>query len=307
MVSGSLFAGHLFYPVMLLKIGTTFAYPEKKHLKMKPLLVFSALFSFSVMVLAYANEQPFVEDYNQEDAEPFKPFNKNAFKVGESLTYRLHYGFVDAGRAVLEVKDEDKKFINRSSYHVVGLGSSIGAFDWFFKVRDRYESYIDRDALVPYLFIRNVDEGGYKIKQTYVYNHHKKEVITEGKKYKVPHGVQDMISAFYYARNLDFSDAKEGQIYSIPSFVDEEIWNLKIKFVGRENLKTDLGTFRCLKFRPIIQKGRVFKKEEDLNVWISDDGNHIPVRAQAEILVGSIKMDLLEYKGLANPVGLVRR
>jgi hypothetical protein len=274
---------------------------------MKPLLVFSALFSASVFVLALAQEAPYKEINTQADSEPFKPVNKNAFQMGESLTYRLHYGFVDAGRAVLEVKEEDKKFLNRSTYHVVGIGTSTGAFDWFFKVRDRYESFIDREALVPFVFLRNVDEGGYKIKQTYVYNHHKKEVITEGKKYTVPHGVQDMISAFYYARNLDFSGAKEGQVYSIPSFVDEEIWNLKIKFVGRENLKTDLGTIKCLKFRPIIQKGRVFKKEEDLNVWISDDGNHIPVRAQAEILVGSIKMDLLEYKGLANPVGFVKR
>lgn len=274
---------------------------------MKPLLVFSVLFSASVFIMASAQVSPYMELNPQADTEPFKPFNKNAFQIGETLTYRLHYGFVDAGRAVLEVKNEDKKFLNRSSFHVVGLGTSTGAFDWFFKVRDRYESFIDREALVPYVFLRNVDEGGYKIKQTYVYNHHKKEVITEGKKYKVPHGVQDMISAFYYARNLDFSEAKEGQIYSIPSFVDEEIWNLKIKFVGRENLKTDLGTFKCLKFRPIIQKGRVFKKEEDLNVWISDDGNHIPIRAQAEILVGSIKMDLLEYKGLANPVALVKR
>jgi hypothetical protein len=274
---------------------------------MKPLLVFSAFFSASVFLLALAQERPVPPLSTQSESEPFKPANKNAFRPGETLTYRLHYGFVDAGRAVLEVKEEDKKFLNRSSYHVVGIGTSTGAFDWFFKVRDRYESYVDRDALVPFVFLRNVDEGGYKIKQTYVYNHHKKEVITEGKKYMVPHGVQDMISAFYYARNLDFSDAKEGQIYSIPSFVDEEIWNLKIKFVGRENLKTDLGTFRCLKFRPIIQKGRVFKKEEDLNVWISDDGNHIPIRAQAEILVGSIKMDLLEYKGLANPVALVKR
>jgi hypothetical protein len=274
---------------------------------MKPLLVFSAFFSASVFVLSIAQERSVPPLSTQSESEPFKPANKNAFQPGETLTYRLHYGIVDAGRAVLEVKEEDKKFLNRSSYHVVGIGTSTGAFDWFFKVRDRYESYVDRDALVPFVFLRNVDEGGYKIKQTYVYNHHKKEVITEGKKYTVPHGVQDMISAFYYARNLDFSDAKEGQIYSIPSFVDEEIWNLKIKFVGRENLKTDLGTFRCLKFRPIIQKGRVFKKEEDLNVWISDDGNHIPIRAQAEILVGSIKMDLLEYKGLANPVGLVKK
>lgn len=244
-------------------------------------------------------------NYTTTSPDAFVPKRNAAFKKGEILTYRLHYGAIDAGVATLEVTQEDREFAGRPTYHVVGIGKSTGAFDWFFKVRDRYESYIDQEALVPLAFIRRVDEGGYKINQNYVYNHPKKQVISEGKAYDVPkdiNDIQDMISAFYYARCIDFSNAKIGNIYTVNSFVDNEIWPLKIKYMGKETISTSLGKFKCIKFRPVIQKGRIFKDEEDLNVWISDDANRIPIRAQANILVGSVKMDLKDYKGLASPI-----
>lgn len=229
-----------------------------------------------------------------------------AFKTGESLTYRLHYGFMDAGVAVLTVLPEVKEIGGRKVYHIVGDGYSKGSFDWFFKVKDRYETYLDQEALVPWYFVRRCNEGGYIINQDYLFNHYTKKVdIGEGKTVDVPTGIQDMLSSFYYARNIDFTNAKEGDIFTIPSFVDKEIWSLKIKYVGKETIKTDLGKFRCIKFRPIIQTGRIFKKEEDLNVWITDDKNHVPLRAQAKIMFGSVKMDITSFSGLANPTSKV--
>jgi hypothetical protein len=229
-----------------------------------------------------------------------------AFKEGEVLTYRLHYGALNAGAAVLEVKPDIIEVSGRKVYHIVGTGYTTGSADWFFKVRDRYETYMDKDAQLPWLFVRRVDEGGYKFSQDYAFNHYTKKVdVGNGEKFDIPVGVQDMVSAFYSARNLDLSNAKEGDIYSLPCFVDKEIWPLKIKFVGREEIKTDIGKYRALKFRPVVQKGRVFKQEEDLNVWISDDKNHIVLRAKADILIGSIKMDITSVKGLANDAAKV--
>jgi hypothetical protein len=233
------------------------------------------------------------------DALPTK--ENTAFKPGELLTYRLHYGLLNAGVAVLEVKPEVIEVNNRKVYHIVSNGYSTGTADVFFKVRDRYETYMDKDALLPWLFVRRVDEGGYKFSQDYVFNHYTKKVdIGNNQKFDIPTGVQDMVSAFYSARNLDLSRAKEGDIFSLNCFLDKEVWPLKIRFIGRETISTDIGKFRALKFRPIVQKGRVFKKEEDLNVWISDDDNHIPLRAKADVLVGSIKMDITGTKNLAN-------
>lgn len=236
-----------------------------------------------------------------------RTISNSAFKRGETLKYRVHYGWIDAGEAIIQVTEENKLIGGRSTYHVVGTGYSISAFDWFFKVRDRYESFIDEKALAPWIFIRRVNEGGYIINQNYVFNHHKKTVDADGKIFNTPEYVQDMLSSFYYARTIDFSNAKIGDIYSLTSFVDNEIFDLKIKYVGKETINSDIGKIRCIKFRPIVQKGRVFKKEEDLNVWITDDLNRIPVRAEAKILVGSIKMDLMQYSGLANPLALVKK
>jgi hypothetical protein len=237
-----------------------------------------------------------------EDNVDVLPVKVNkAFKHGEVLTYRMHYGMINAGVAILEVKPDIIDVNGRKVYHVVGTGYTTGATDIFFKVRDRYESYMDKDALLPWMFVRRVDEGGYKFSQDYIFNHYTGKVdIGNNQKFDVPLGVQDMVSAFYAARNMDLSNAKEGDIYSLPCFVDKELWSMKIRYVGKDVIETDIGKFRALKFRPIVQRGRVFKKEEDLNVWISDDMNHIPLRVKANVLVGSIKMDITSVKNLAN-------
>ncbi len=236
------------------------------------------------------------------------PDAKNeAFKEGEILTYRLHYGIIDAGVAVLEVKPEVMDVAGRKVYHIVGNGYSKGSFDWFFRVRDRYETYMDKDAMLPWMFVRRVNEGGYIINEDYKFNHYTNKVdVGREDKVDVPQGTQDMISAFYAARNLDLSNAKEGDVFTINSIVDKELFPLKIRYVGKEKIDCDLGTFNCVKFRPIVQKGRVFKKEEDLNVWITDDKNHVPLRAQAKLMVGSVKLDIVSAKNLANPTSEVK-
>lgn len=253
-------------------------------------------------LIAFAGFLPFTAHAQ----DPYRKVTNTSFKRGEEIKYRIHYGAVDAGEAIMSVDNSAKLINNRPTLHVIGTGNSKGAFDWFFKVRDRYESYMDEEALMPWLFIRRVDEGGFKINQNQVYDHTGGKVNSNGKSIVVPKYIQDMLSAFYYARTMDFSKAKTGDIYSVPTFIDDEIWDLKIKFLGKEAITTDVGKVNCLKFCPVVQKGRVFKKEEDLTLWISDDANHVPMRAKGEILVGSIKMDITGYSGLANSLNFAK-
>ena len=277
-----------------------------KHISIKAgiSLAVVALFSAGNKIDKTSEIAQSIGSYSNTEQLPSNP-NK-AFKAGEVLTYRMHYGMMNAGVAVLEVKPDIIEVSGRKVYHIVVSGYTIGSTDWFFKVRDRYETYLDKDAMLPWLFVRRVDEGGYKFSQDYAFNHYTKKVdIGNNEKFDVPVGVQDMVSAFYAARNLDLSNAKPGDLFSITCFVDKEIWPLKIKFIGKETIDTDLGKYRCLKFRPIVQKGRVFKKEEDLNVWISDDDNHLPMRVKADVLIGSIKMDITGAKNLANATSKV--
>lgn len=237
------------------------------------------------------------------NAQPtYRKVTNEAFKRGEKLTYRIHYGFIDAVTASIEVTDENKQFAGRNTMHVVGTGKSRGTFDFFFKVRDRYESFIDEEALIPWFFGRRIDEGGYKMAQDYVFNHPAKKVTNRGASYSIWENAQDMISGFFLARTMDLGAYPIGHIFSVPTIVDGEMYNLQIKFKGKEMIKTDFGNVRCLKFVPILQKGRIFKREEDLMVWLTDDKNHIPIYAKAEILFGSLKVDLTSYKGLSNPI-----
>jgi hypothetical protein len=213
---------------------------------------------------------------------------------------------MDAGEATLEVLPAIQPFAGRNCYHVVGTGKSVGAFDWFFKVRDRYESMVDTSAMIPWFFIRRVNEGGYIINQNVTFNHFHDSARSEKKTISIPSYTQDLISSFYYARTIDFQNAKEGDIFPINGYLDDDIIPLNLKYIGRENIKSKKGTFRCLKLRPMLVEGRVFKDQEDMTIWVSDDANKIPVRVQTEILVGSIKMDLVDFQNLASPPAIVR-
>ena len=245
-----------------------------------------------------------------------RKIENHAFNPGEELKYRVHYGFIDAGEAVLEISKESKVINDREVYHMIGRGRSLGAFDWFFKVRDRYETFIDKEAFIPWKFIRDVNEGGYKIDETITFDHYNNLASTESVRNKKPkqtgtyesaENVQDMLSAFYYARTLDLSKAKPGDIFPIEAFIDNEVIPLNIKFVGREVVKNRKGSFNCLKFKPLLQVGRVFKEKEEMTVWISDDLNRIPIRLETAVIVGSIKMDLVDFKNLRHPLNLAKK
>lgn len=244
---------------------------------------------------------------DKDQGTTFRSVKHNAFIPGEELRYRVHYGFVDAGEAVLKVKECDKKVLGRKLIHVEGTGRSLGGFDWFFKVRDRYESYIDEQAVIPWLFVRRVNEGGFKINQDYTFLQTKNKVdLGENKTVEMPENIQDMLSAFYYARTLNFDGAKKGDVFTVNTICDGELFPLKIKFMGKETVSLRKGKYRCMRFVPVVLTGRIFKSNEDLSVWITDDDNKIPILAKAKIWVGSIKAEVVEYKGLANPIAKVK-
>ncbi len=222
-----------------------------------------------------------------------------SFQVGEKLRYRVTYGFVDAGEAVMEVKSTSKKTNGREMIHLKGTGRTLGGFNAFYKVHDVYESYVDKKGIFPWQFVRRVDEGGYKVNQDYTFKHDSYKVDNgEGKEFKIPMGIQDMVSAFYYARTLDFKNMKKGDVIEFKCFMDDEIWPLKIKFVGDEVIHIRKGKFNCKKFVPIMQKGRYFENDSDLNFWVTNDENRIPILVRAKIPVGTVKLHLVEWEGL---------
>jgi hypothetical protein len=268
----------------------------------------TSLVMLSVGLILSAYTQPNNLQIEENNNFVIPVIKNQPFKSGEYLKYRLHYGFIDAGEAEVTVREEYNTKLGRKVYHMVGEGRSTGTFDWFFKVRDRFESYTDAEGLFPYEFKRDCNEGGFIIKQNYTF-FPKNSMMNngEGKWIKTPQFVHDMVSSFYYARALDLSNLKKGDILKVECMVDSELWPFQIKYVGIETIKVKKQKYRCMKFRPVVQKGRIFKDEEDLNIWITDDQNKIPIMAEAKILVGSIKLELTDFRGLAYPIAAVNK
>jgi hypothetical protein len=236
--------------------------------------------------------------------DDFCDIRNTTFKAGESLTFKVFYTvagvYVGAGEAVFNTTLE--RFNNVPVYHVVGEGKTFSFYDNFFKVRDRYETYIDTASLQPYKFIRNVYEGGYKKFENVTFNKATNTAITNNGVFKVPSCVQDVLSSIYYARNIDFDKYKPGDKIPFTLFLDKELFAMYVRYMGKETIKTKYGKFKSIKFKPLLIKGTIFEGGEKMTVWISDDKNKIPVRIESPISVGSIKVDMMTYKNLRYPL-----
>jgi len=230
---------------------------------------------------------------------------KSAFKSGEWLRYKMSYsGFLRAGTAILEVNETE--YQGKKVLHAKGTGWTSGMIKWFFEVDDVYESYFDKDNIKPYLFKRKIDEGGYKKHRitSFNYESHKAYIqdFTNQKDTSVAFkNVQDMMSSFYYLRNIETKSLKKGDEVALDMFLDAQVYPFRLRFLGREVLRTKFGKVNSLVFRPLVQSGRIFKEEESVTIWITDDANKIPIKMQASLSVGSLRAELEDYKGLANP------
>ena len=234
-----------------------------------------------------------------------------AFDTGEWFRFRMSYSnWLKAGNAELTVKDG---YLNgKSVYHVVGKGWTTGMIKFFFKVEDRYETYFDKKTIVPYKFIRKIDEGGHTkdIEIDFDQVNGKANVNNkkhnEKKVFNTPINVQDMVSAFYFLRNsLEVDKMKVGEEVKTDMFFDEENYGFKLQYLGEETISTEFGKIEALKFRPYVMAGRVFKEEESLTLWVSKDKNRIPLRIKADLRVGSLRADLEAFKGLKHPFKIV--
>ncbi len=227
-----------------------------------------------------------------------------AFQDNERIDYVIFYSvigiYINAGNASFTANIEQLN--NKPVYHVIGTGNSNTSYDWIFKVRDKYESYIDTATLKPQKFIRNVDEGGYKTYENITFNSKENTAVTTKGLYKVPVCVQDVLSAIYYARNIDFNKYKVDDKIPFTMFLDNEVYNLYIKYLGKETVKTKYGKFDAIKFKPLLVKGTIFEGGEKMTVWVSDDANHVPLRIESPIAVGSVKVDMMGYRNLRSPL-----
>lgn len=221
-----------------------------------------------------------------------------AFEAGENITYKVFYtvaGFHVAAAGEATFNTTFERFEGKNCYHVVAEGSTYPFYDKFYRVRDRYETYMDTATLQPYKFIRNVDENGYKTYENVSFVKAAGTAVTNSGVYQVPDCIQDVLSATFYARNIDFSKYRPNDTIPFAMFLDRKVYHLYIRYLGKETIRTEYAKFRTIKFRPLLVKGTMFQGGEKMTVWVTDDPNHIAVRVESPIVVGKVRVDMIMY------------
>ncbi|MEO6830977.1 MAG: DUF3108 domain-containing protein [Chitinophagaceae bacterium] len=236
--------------------------------------------------------------------EDFCNTRNKAFEDGEQLYYKVWYNlgkvWIGAGEANLTVTGDVLN--GKKMYHIVGDGKTLKTYDFFYRVRDRYESWVDATTMQPAKFLRNVNEGGYRIYNNVIFNQNIGTAVSTTGIFQVPKCVQDVLSAIYFARNINFNACKFGAKIPFSMFLDDKVYSLYIRILGRERIDTRYGTFNVIKIAPLLIEGNSFSGGEKMIVYVSDDENHIPVRIESPIAVGSVKVDLMGYQNLRNPL-----
>ncbi|MGB0929128.1 MAG: DUF3108 domain-containing protein [Chitinophagales bacterium] len=241
----------------------------------------------------------------------------NTFQMGETLTYKVNYKWsainMTAGKATFHLNETTYK--GKPSYHAKCVGRTASAFNWFYKVNDNYETYIDKESMRPLKFSLDINEGKYYEKTQYEFYHDshtanvnfrykKGKLKTENEDVDIPTCAQDIVSILYYARSLDFSKIKEGETVHIDLFTSEKIKPVSFRYLGKEVIKTKIGKVRCLKLSPFLLESDAFGDGggDKMLIYATDDANKLPVLVESPVAIGKVRVHLTDYKGLKHPM-----
>lgn len=228
----------------------------------------------------------------------FRKLENHAFKEGEKLTFDVKYGFVTAGIATMEIP-EIKKISGRNSYHVTFEVNTVPSFDWVYKVRDRYETYLDVEGIFPWRFEQHIREGSYSRDFSAFFDQRKGKAKTSEGEYDLPRYTHDIVSALYYARTLDYSSMKVDDRIHLQNFYKDKVYDLDVKYLGRETISVEAGKFDCIIVEPLVKEGGLFKNEGSIVVWLTNDALKIPIKVKTKVVIGSIDAELTKYEGVA--------
>lgn len=244
--------------------------------------------------------------------DPDRTIPQSSFGRGETLRYRVHYGFINAAEATVETSGRLERVHERPCYQASVSGRTTGSFDYFLRVRDKWSSYIDTASILPLRAIREIAEKSYRKKETVEFDHvHDLAEVLDHKKnrrttVKIPNNAQDLVSGFYFLRTVNYDRLKPGDVVKVPGFLEGDSYVLEVTFKGREITETKAGNIRTIKLTPKMPANKLFQGENAISVYLSDDKNKIPVLFKAEMFVGSIKVDMYRAEGLKSRLNIVK-
>jgi hypothetical protein len=237
--------------------------------------------------------------YGQFNQELVK---EKPYKNGEKLVYSIKFGPIVGGIASISIKQVN--YSNMIVYHSIAQGKTIGIAEKLYSVKDVFESYFDVSTGLPFKLVRDVKEGNYKKREEAFFDRRSNTVYSKRKDttIQVPPDIMDMVSLIYFIRSVNYLTIKEGDVIKTITYFDDEIFPFEIRYKGREKVKTKFGSILCHRFDPVVEPGRMFESEDDMQIWMSDDKNVIPVKIRFDLVVGSLRMDLDEFANLKYPL-----
>ena len=237
------------------------------------------------------------------------------FKGGERLEFALKYkwGAIDAEVGIATVKLDELIFNGVEAYRLTAYGRTVRFFDKIFKVREDFKSWFTRDGMRPLKFTRDTHEGGYVAKNVYLYDWSADEPLIRADVYSSSRGQRsielpltpctfDLPALFYFARNMDFDVVEPGKKHPMTFAIDDDVYNVYFILHGRQTMNVKgIGEVKVIKFGAKLLEGEVFKGEEDMIIYVTDDMNRLPVYFEAPLLVGRASGRLTGWEGLKSP------
>ncbi|MDH5603373.1 MAG: DUF3108 domain-containing protein [Cyclobacteriaceae bacterium] len=258
---------------------------------------------FSMLAAGVMGLSSFINWYK----ETYRVIDNNIFFPGEVMEYKVEFSFLDAGVARMVIADKLQKINGRSCYKIDVFGHTTGITDFFMHVKDTWGTFLDSTSIMPHRSYRILEEGKYKKHEIVYYNQlgkkaevhnysYKRGYWVEPEEFEIPHYVHDMVSGYYYLRLLDFDSLDEGDIVQLDGFLEDTVYNFKIRYLGKGKLKTDLGEINSLILSPIMPENSLFDGENSIKVWISDDRNKVPLKVKASMFLGAVEVNISSYK-----------
>lgn len=265
----------------------------------------------ALLLLVVLSAFTVVREYNT-----YRNLANKSFGSGERLEYKIHVGLLNAAHSTMHISDTIFQLNGRPCFKIDVEGKTAGVFDFFIRVRDQWGSYLDTVAIVPHRFYRNIEEGKYRKYEVVDFDHRKDSAVVskldketrklkERKPFKIMNDSQDLISGYYYMRTLDYTKISIGDTLAIPAFFDDENYEFKTIFRGREEVRTKLGKINALVLSPVMPENSIFDGENAIRIWLSDDQNKIPLKVKAKMFVGAVEIDITDSFNLKAPLALV--
>lgn len=253
----------------------------------------------------------------------YRVIKNNVFNRGEHIEYLVHYGPIVAGTATVDVHQKHYLLNDRICYRVDIKGKTAGVGGVVTTVNDEWRSYIDTASFVPHRFYREIEEGDFRRKELTDFNPISNQAVMKYEQYSakekdeskrkkdkvnisVPDYVQDVVSGYYYLRTLDFENLKVGEIVTVPGILEDKLYNLKVKFLGKDVIRSKFGKINAYRLVPIMPENGMFSGESSIRFWVSDDKNRVPIRIEADMFIGKVVVEITNHKNLRHPLNFTK-